>query len=184
MMRIFTLSSIFILLLLSSCSTLERGESTGVPLVIDTSSGVQVYDLTMTYKDVEFAGMLLLNSGVQERNRFVLTSHFGMTVFDLETTAKEYKIHYAIPAMNRKRVLYLLWSDFSILMRPDFFKNIKYSYSDDGKLKSLVRSGSITKTEMSFIEYIDGFPNILEINHPYLKLNIKLKKINNAEGVI
>lgn len=184
MMRILTLNSILILLILSSCSTLERGESTGVPLVIDTSAGVQIYDLTMTYKDVEFAGILLMNSGMQEKNRFVLTSHFGMTVFDLETTAKGYRTHYVIPAMNRKRVLYLLWSDFSILMRPDFFKNIKYTYGEGCKLKSLVRSGSITKTEMSFIQYVNGFPNTLEINHPYLKLNIKLKKIENADGAI
>ncbi|MCK9627306.1 MAG: hypothetical protein M0R37_01785 [Bacteroidales bacterium] len=184
MMRIFTLNSILILFLLSSCSTLKRGESTGVPLVIDTSAGVQIYDLTMTYKDVEFAGLLLLRSGMQERNRFVLTSHFGMTVFDIETSGNGYKTHYVIPAMNRKRVLYLLWSDFSILMRPDFFKNIKYTYGDEGKLKSLVRKGSITKTEMSFIRYVDGFPNVLEINHPFLKLNIKLKKTENADGVI
>ncbi|MEA5005753.1 MAG: hypothetical protein VB022_04990 [Rikenellaceae bacterium] len=184
MTRIFTSISILLLFLLSSCSTLERGESTGVPLVIDTSSGVQIYDLTMTYKDMEFAGMLLLNSGNQEKNRFVLTSHFGMTVFDLETTMSGYKTHYVIPAMNRKRVLYLMWSDFSILMRPDFFKNIKYTFREDGKLESLVRSGSITKTEMSFIQYVKGFPNEMEINHPYLKLNIKLKKLENVDGAI
>jgi len=172
------------MVILSSCSTLRRGEITDVPQVVDTTGEVQVYDLSMTYKDVDFTGILLMNRSVEGKNRFVLTSPFGMTVFDIETEGNGYKVHYVISAMNHHRSLYLLWSDFSILMKPDFFKNIRYKYNVEGRLDSLERRGSITKTVMSFTNYSGFFPEDIEISHPYLKLNIKLKKLNNATGAV
>jgi hypothetical protein len=181
MMRNLTSISFVVLILFTSCSTTVRQErNKAIPLVIDTVGGVQLFDLNLCYKDVDFSGILLLDGGNEDGNRFVLTSHFGMTVFDIETEGNGYRVHYAIPAINHRKVLYLLWSDFSILMKPDYFKNIKYSFDEEGKLVSLTRSGSITKTEIYFKDFLDGYPQDIEINHPYLHLNITLNKIKNG----
>jgi hypothetical protein len=180
MMRNLTSISLVVLVLLTSCSTVRHEKNNVIPVVIDTFGGVQLYDLNLSYKDVDFSGILLLDGGNDIGDRFVLTSHFGMTVFDIETEGNGYKVHYAIPAINHRKVLYLLWSDFSILMKPDYFKNIKYSFDEEGKLVSLTRSGSITKTEIYFKDFLDGYPQDIEINHPYLHLNITLNKIKNG----
>jgi len=181
MMRNLTSISFVVLILFTSCSTTVRQErNKAIPLVIDTLGGVQLYDLNLCYKEVDFSGILLLDGGNEDGNRFVLTSHFGMTVFDIETEGNGYKVHYAIPAINHRKVLYLLWSDFSILMKPDYFKNIKYAFDEEGKLVSLARSGSITKTEIYFKDFLDGYPQEIEINHPYLHLNITLNKIKDG----
>ena len=180
MMRNLASISLVVLILFTSCSTVRQERNNAIPVVIDTVGGVQLFDLNLCYKDVDFSGILLLEGGNEYGNRFVLTSHFGMTVFDIETEGNGYRVHYAIPAINHRKVLYLLWSDFSILMKPDYFKNIKYSFDEEGKLVSLTRSGSITKTEIYFKDFLSGYPQEIEINHPYLHLNITLNKIRNG----
>jgi hypothetical protein len=169
---------------LCSCSVVRQGIVAGTPQVVDTAGGVQMYDLQLTYKNVNFGGMLLLKREGNDKNRFVLTSTFGMTVFDIETSGNGYKVNYVIQAINHRKVLYLLWSDFSILMRPDFFTRIHYTYTDQGYLKSLIRSGSVTKAVMNFNNYLQAFPVDIEIDHPYLKLNIKLKKLEDVTGTL
>lgn len=180
MMRNLASISLVVLILFTSCSTVRQERNNAIPVVIDTVGGVQLFDLNLCYKDVDFSGILLLDGGNDIGDRFVLTSHFGMTVFDIETEGNGYRVHYAIPAINHRKVLYLLWSDFSILMKPDYFKNIKYSFDEEGKLVSLTRSGSITKTEIYFKDFLSGYPQEIEINHPYLHLNITLNKIRNG----
>lgn len=183
-MRNLILISLFATLILSSCSILKEKpiykDGPGmVPDVVDTLVDTQIFELQMNYKENEFTGLLLLKKLGDEHYRFVLTSHFGLTVFDLEVDKRDYKVHYCLEPLNRKRALYLLRNDFSILLNPVFFNNIKHKI-EDNRLIALERSGSITKTVMSFAAYKGTWPESIKIGHPYLKLYITLTKLPDA----
>lgn len=183
-MKNLILISLFGAFIFSSCATLREVPDTAgkyvdtatVPLVVDTIPETQIFELQIDFRNDEFSGLLLVRRMGNEHYRFVLTSHFGLTVFDMETSKREFKVHYCIEGLNRKRVLYLLRNDFSMLLNPRFFTNIKYKVEED-RLISLERSGSITKTVMSFSGYHGQWPEILKIEHPYLKLYITLTKL-------
>ncbi len=183
-MRNLILISLFFTLIFSSCSTLRdksvhNGDATIVPDVVDTVADTQIFELQMNYRENEFSGMLLLKKLGDDHYRFVLTSHFGLTVFDLEVDKRSYKVHYCLQPLNRKRALYLLRNDFSILLNPMFFNNIKHQI-EETRLVALERSGSITKTVMSFTGYKGAWPELIKIEHPYLKLKITLTKLPDA----
>lgn len=181
--------SFITVLLLSSCSTLKEsvkiGESgrntiSSVPRVVDTIAETQIFELQMTFKDNEFNGLLLLKKYDKEHYRFILTSPFGMTVFDMELDKRNYVVHYCIQALNNPRALYLLRNDFSILLKPDFFSNIHYKLDSGLRLTALERKGSITKTVMYFNDYKKDWPGTIKIEHPYLKLYITLTTLPDA----
>ncbi|OFY41060.1 MAG: hypothetical protein A2X18_11900 [Bacteroidetes bacterium GWF2_40_14] len=180
-MKAFAYFSLIFLLALSSCSTLKNSVGS-VPHVIDSIPETQIFELQMNFRDDEFGGLLLLKKYGNDHYRFILTSHFGLTVFDMEINKREYVTHYCIQPLNNKRALYLLRNDFSMLIKPDFFPNIRYKIDSSSRLTSLVRAGSITKTVMYFTDYKDSWPSVLSIGHPHLKLYIKLTTLPDASA--
>lgn len=189
MNRVLTYFSIIVLFVLYSCSTLKNAERVGkgansnvkvVPHVIDTLKDSQIFELQMNFKENEFTGLLIMKKYNTEHYRFVLTSHFGMTIFDMELNKKHYTIHYCIPPLNNKRTLYLLRNDFSMLVNPSFFPNIRCKLDDSLKLVAFERKGSITQTVMYFENYVGNWPQKLKIEHPFLKLYITLTSLPNA----
>lgn len=188
-MKAFAYLSFILVLTLSSCSTLRdsvkigesgRNKIENVPHVIDSLPETQIFELQMNFKGDEFSGLLLLKKYNKEHYRFILTSHFGMTVFDMEINKRDYVVHYCIQPLNNRRALYLLRNDFSILLKPDFFSNIHYKLDSNSKLIALERKGSITKVVMYFADYKEIWPNMINIEHPYLKLYITLKILPDA----
>lgn len=190
-MKAFAYFSIIFLLALSSCSTLNDSVRIGksgrnvvesVPNVIDTIPETQIFELQMNFRDDEFSGLLLLKKYENEHYRFILTSHFGLTIFDMEINKRDYTTHYCIQPLNNQRTLYLLRNDFSMLLKPDFFPNIRYRIDSSSRLTALERAGSITKTVMYFTDYKETWPSVLSIEHQYLKLYIKLTTLPDASA--
>jgi|GEM_PF-1022319 len=188
-MKVLTYLSLLSVLILSSCTTIRDSVMIGtlgrntiekVPHVIDSLPEIQIFELQMNFKNDEFTGLLLLKKYENEHYRFVLTSHFGMTVFDMELNKSDYVVHYCIQQLNKERALYLLKNDFSMLLKPDFFPNIRYKLDDNTRLIALERKGSITKTVMYFTDYVGNWPNKLKIEHPFLKLYITLTTLPDA----
>lgn len=190
-MKAFVYFSLIFMLTLSACSTLKDSVRIGksgrnvvgsVPHVIDSIPETQIFELQMNFRDDEFSGLLLLKKYDNEHYRFILTSHFGLTVFDMEINKRDYITHYCIQPLNNQRALYLLRNDFSMLLKPDFFPNIRYKIDASSRLTALERAGSITKTVMYFTGYKDSWPEILSIEHPHLKLYIKLTTLPDASA--
>jgi len=188
-MKALVFLSLISVLTLSSCSTLRDSVKIGmsgkntikqVPHVIDSLQETQIFELQMNYKSDEFSGLLLMKKYGTEHYRIVLTSHFGLTVFDMEINKRDYTVHYCIQPLNNKRALYLLRNDFSMLIKPDFFPNIRYKLDSDMRLIALERKGSITKTVMYFVNYNGKWPDELKLEHPFLKLSIILKTLPDA----
>lgn len=189
MTRALTYINILALLILCSCSTLKNTVSVGkgernsilsVPHVLDHNKEVQIFDLKMNYKEEEFSGLLIMKKYGLEHYRIVLTSYFGMTVFDMELNKQDFLVHYCIQPLNKKRALYLLRNDFAMLIKPNFFKNIKYKLDEHSRLSAFERKGSITKTVMFFCDYSEQWPQKVKIEHPYLNLYITLTSLSDV----
>jgi len=188
-MKALAFLSLISVLIISSCATLKDSVKIGmsgnnsidhVPHVIDSLADTHIFELQMNYKSDEFSGLLLMKKYGKENYRIVLTSHFGLTVFDMEVNKREYIVHYCIQPLNNKRALYLLRNDFSMLLKPDFFSNIRYKLDSNKRLIALERKGSITKTVMYFINYKGLWPTEIRLEHPFLKLFIILKTLPDA----
>ena len=153
-MRVLVFLSLLSFLIFPSCATLSdtvhigksgKNTITQVPQVIDTLLQTQIFELQMNYKENEFSGLLLMKKYENDHYRIVLTSPFGLTIFDLEINKRDYTFHYCIQPLNNKRALYLLKNDFSMLLSPDFFSNISYKLDSGSRLIALERRGVLQK---------------------------------------
>ena len=165
------------------------------PFVVDTTL---MYDMQIHYKKNDFSGILLIKPVENHSVRMILTSVFGMTIFDFELNETEFKINRCIKPMQKKRILNLFRKDFRALFSyqlpqvidatvyekeqaPVGYK-IKTSagksyYSiQNNQLKKLEMPAFITSLKIDFQNYKNNLPERILISHPSLKLNMQLEK--------
>lgn len=122
-------SSLFVsllsfLLLLSSCAPgirsgcrKERNVSvprTDLPSMIPYAGTMRKYHMQVSFGKRDFSGILLLRQQ-GDTSRILFTTHFGMTLFDLEMDANSHTLHQCIPPLNKKKLFALLQQDFAVL---------------------------------------------------------------------
>jgi len=165
------------------------------PFVVDTTL---MYDMQIHYKKNDFSGILLIKPVENHSVRMILTSVFGMTIFDFELNETEFKVNRCIKPMQKKRILNLFRKDFRALFSyqlpqvidakvyekeqvPVGYK-IKTSagkayYSiRNNQLKKLEMPAFITSLQIDFQHYKNNLPERILISHPGLKLNMQLEK--------
>lgn len=179
-MRIFALA--VLVLLFAACGTTGKIPSENVIPLLDTSEGVKMYDFQLSYGNNDVEGWLLVNNDSLDYQRFVLTSHIGMSLFDLEGIPGQYRIHYVVDFLDRKRALDLLWSDFSILFSPQIFKKTDFETNETGNILLLETGNGPLKTVITAKDYEGGFPKSIHIDHPRLRLRVLIKQPDNVEG--
>jgi len=182
------ISVITAILFLSSCypglkggvrysnSPITEGEKI---MLYDTLPSVSTFDFVLSHKGRDVSGVLIIVVSDSNNRRIVMTSLFGMTLMDFELTAGgALKVNYSIEQLNRKRILNLLKRDFETLFNPYAGRGVKFLYGPDSRIDALKRGSGITATTMRFSNFTDGYPNQIIMDHPGLKLSIKLEKTN------
>ena len=76
--------AIAVLILFTACGTPGKMSRENLRPLLDTSEGVKMYDFQLSYGNNDVEGWLLVNKDSLDYQRFVLTSHIGMSLFDLE----------------------------------------------------------------------------------------------------
>ena len=210
LMRNLLLSSLLLLLLFSACSpgllknfrkegTFAVSRSDFYPFFpsVDTT---QLFNMQVDFRKNHLSGFLLIKSVQQDVYRLVFTTHFGMSVFDLEFDKGIFQINYCLEALNKKRVIQFLENDFRILL----FLNLEigptssYIYKNKNTpTLEINRTGNMyylkdTKTETllaieaphfisslhyDFADYTDRFPSVIRIKHSCIGLKMQLEKI-------
>jgi len=209
-MRNLLLNSLLLLLLFSACSpgilknfrkddasTVNRNDFYPFFPSVDTT---QLFNMQIDFKKNRFSGLLLIKSTQPDIYRIVFTTHFGMSIFDLEFDTGIFRVNNCLEALNKKEVIQLLENDFRILL----FLNLKtdqnasniYKHKNDSALE-INRTGNIyylkdTKNETllsieaphffsslryNFSDYIDRFPSVIRITHSRIGLKMQLEKI-------
>lgn len=85
-----------------------------LPPMISLSDTLQKYHMEVSFGKRSFSGILLVRQK-EETARILYTTHFGMTLFDLEMNGQSYVIKQCIPPLHKKKLFNLLYSDFSLL---------------------------------------------------------------------
>ena len=210
-MRNLLLNSLLLLLLFSACSpgilknfrkdnayTVSRNDFYPFFPSGDTT---QLFNMQVDFRKNHWSGLLLIKSVQPDVYRLVFTTHFGMSLFDLEFDNDLFRINYCVEALNKKRVMQLLENDFRILL----FLNLHtdQNLSDIYKHKNspdleINRTGNIyylkdTKNETllaieaphffsslhyDFTGYFNRFPSVIRITHSRIGIKIQLEKIH------
>ncbi len=147
-------------------------------MLYDTLPSVSTFDFVLSHKGKDVSGMLIIVVSESNHRRIIMTTHFGMTLMDFELTESALKLNYSIEQLNRKRILNLLKRDFETLFNPYAGRGVKFLFGSESRINALKRGRGITATIMKFSDFSDGYPNQIFMDHPGLKLSIKLEKTN------
>lgn len=168
-------------LVLNSCAVAGLIPWRETKPLLDISEGVKMYDFRLSFINREIEGLLLVTRNEESRPRLVLTSHFGISLFDLEGTADGYRVHYVIDFLDRDKALDLLWDDFLLPTAPSVVDATVQGLDAQGNV-ALVRTGSgIRKTVVRAGGYSRGFPDNIQISHPRLQLSFYINMTQDAQ---
>ena len=122
-----SLLSASLCLLLACCSCApsitrecRKGETVSAmkgqfPPMIDASSRLCKYNMTIDFMRKHFSGLLLVKETEAGTYRTLFSTHFGLSLFDLEIDSDSLTVHHCIEPLNKKKILSLFYRDFSVL---------------------------------------------------------------------
>lgn len=118
-------ASLCLLLICCSCAPsitreCRKGEIVSMrkvqfPPMIDASSRLCKYNMTIDFMRKHFSGLLLVKETEAGTYRTLFSTHFGLSLFDLEIGADSLIVHHCIEPLNKKKILALFHRDFSVL---------------------------------------------------------------------
>ena len=209
-MRNLLLNSLLFLLLFSSCSpgilkNFRKTDSFSVNRVdfypfFPSADTTHLFNMQIDFRKNHFSGLLLIKSVQPDVYAIVFTTHFGMSVFDLEFDKGEFRVNYCIEALNKKNVVRLLENDFRILLFLNIENDQKFSdiyrnknnpdleinridniyYLKDLKNETLLAIEAphfYSSLSYAFTDYINRFPSIIRIEHSRIGIKMQLEKI-------
>ena len=203
-------SPAIVLLLLTACApnilngfqktgTKEISEAELYPIFRQTGN-VSFFNMEIDFRKKNFSGMLILKKENVDTYRAVMTSYFGMSVFDFEFGKDSFTVHYCMEDLNKKQIINTLRKDFENM----FFFDMQgenpvtvYSSRTNDSLKVYkvnkenhyymvnTKSEEIRQMEIphpiSSIQYRftyhHYFPAQINIKHTHIGLKIRLTKI-------
>ncbi|NLA15073.1 MAG: hypothetical protein GX877_00845 [Bacteroidales bacterium] len=175
---------VLFLLLTVACGTAGKIGWENVPPFLNTEKKILFYDFQMKYKNKQVDGLLLVERNAVNKPRFVLTSHFGVSLFDLEGTEDGYTTHFAIDFPDKKKALDLVWKDLSLLYDPSAGIGYAPIRNSEGKVETLQSGTGIYKTKMKMENYKEGYPKNIKIEHPLLQVSLFLTRAESVEETL
>lgn len=213
-MRSFLSVSLLTLVLLASCSpSLTRGyrkERVGevareeIAPVVSRSGRLQKYNMSLTFMKKHFSGLLLMKQRGADTCRMVLTTHFGLSVFDFEFTPDSFRVYHCIEPLRKEKILSVFRRDFTYLLRfnlqernravvyrprggdlsKEVYKLLSRKpycwYSQDverGQLERMKVGSGWGSAVFDFSGFSGGLPSKIRISHSGLPLLIELEKL-------
>lgn len=133
--------------------TLLIGKEQLLPMV-DASAGLCKYNMTIDFMRKHFSGLLLVKETDQGTYRTLFSTHFGLSLFDLEIGRDGLVVHHCIEPLNKKKMLDLFYRDFSVL----FGLNIQ------PENKAVVYSCTKPQTDIVYKLFLPGFKGYYRVD--------------------
>jgi hypothetical protein len=149
------------------------------------------------------SGLTLIKLMPDNSYRINFITELGLKIFDFELKGDQFKVIYCLEKMNKKKLIQILKEDFTLLLlenklddnailyknktnsekvfRFHHKNNYTYYYIDDNTkiLNKIENCGYFSRrVTIGFSEFKNKFPTKIDISHHYLKLNIRLNKID------
>lgn len=125
MKSLLSVSFCFLLLCCSCASSITKGcRKSGeqrlnkelLSPMVDASDRLCKYNMTVDFMRKHFSGMLLVKQTGTGTYRTLFSTHFGLSLFDLEISSDSLLVHYCVEPLKKKKILNLLRRDFSVLL--------------------------------------------------------------------
>lgn len=84
--------------------------------MIDAAARLCKYNMTIDFMRKHFSGLLLVKETEAGTYRTLFSTHFGLSLFDLEIGGDTLIVHHCIEPLNKKKILALFQRDFSVLL--------------------------------------------------------------------
>lgn len=213
-MKNFTLSSLLIgSFLLSACSpdilkgftrtNSDQIDQAKLYPVFTDSVNERLFNMQIDFRKRHFSGMLIIKQFENNTYRALLTSYFGMKIFDMEFGKDLFNVHYCIDPLNKKQVVNTLKTDLENLFffNLDNVNNVSvYSSKENDSLKIyktekdkhyyLINTKSeqlhrldvprfISSLQYRFTDFDENnFPSRITIKHTNIGLKFQLNKLD------
>lgn len=130
-------------------------EKEQLPPMVDASARLCKYNMTIDFMRKHFSGLLLVKETETGTYRTLFSTHFGLSLFDLEIGADSLIVHHCIEPLNKKKILNLFYRDFSVL----FGLNIQ------PEIKAIVYNCTNPQTDIVYKLLIPGFKGYYRMNN-------------------
>lgn len=209
MRNLLSVSLCFLLLACSCAPSLTKGCRKGepvwlakeeIPPMLPLSDRMQKYTMTIDFMRKHFSGLLVVKQTQSGTCRILFSTHFGLSLFDLEIGRDSLQVHHCIEPLNKKKILNLLGRDFTVLSGFSFGKvnkAIPYICTDspdrkiyyvegtsikgyyrkdlpDGQVREIRIGSGLRKTTFRSQPGTTGKPTSFRIRHTGLRLSIGL----------
>lgn len=201
---LYLIISSFLLLILSSCSTLNVVKGYN-PVAIETTTFEvpyfsnpeidYVYKANISVYGNELSGIFIAKKINDTTHRVVFTTEFGNKLLDFEISETDFKINSIVEELDKKILINTLRTDFRLLLKNNYVvkeqydnKENKVFLSEDGKInnylfvtksdKKLSKIVYATRRKEKINLFITSENNIFAtkiiIQHYNIKLSIEL----------
>lgn len=119
-------ASLCVLLLCCSCAPsilreCRKGETLFLgkeqcPAMVNASGRLCKYNMTIDFMRKHFSGLLLIKETEKGTYRTLFSTHFGLSLFDLEIGSGGLIVHQCIEPLNKKKILDLFYRDFQVIL--------------------------------------------------------------------
>lgn len=86
-----------------------------LPAMVPLSNRIRTYNMTIDFMRKHFSGLLVAKQTQAGTCRILFSTHFGLSLLDLEIGHDFMQVHHCIEPLNKKKMLALLRRDFAIL---------------------------------------------------------------------
>lgn len=207
-MKLLLTISVFLVLVLTSCSTNKvLHDYTNVPLE-NTSLEIPyftnpeidyVYKANITVYGKELTGIFIAKKISDNTHRVVFTTEFGNKLMDFEISETDFKVNFVQEELDRKIIINTLVNDFRLLLRSHYDiseqflnnENNVYKALDNEKMNYLFFSKLTNKLSkivhaskrkeiinLFYTSENDIFAEKILIQHKNIKLKIELNYFN------
>ncbi|MBK5720102.1 hypothetical protein JGH11_04375 [Dysgonomonas sp. Marseille-P4677] len=176
MIKSFRLISILLAcILFASCSRNTYPLKTGTSPIISVGNEVQKYNMALDFAGKHFNGMLIAKKMNNGEIRIVASTMFGLTIFDFGLEGEDWMVYSCIEPMRKERILKLFEKDFKFL----FLQNREVKKIEEKEeYTKFVTGGGISKGVIHLTSATSDNPEKVQIKHSWLRLTIKLEKMN------
>jgi len=201
---------IFIFFLVSSCSNpyknLTKTEypeknTSVIPYSLPYTDRTIIYKADLSFYKNTFGGLLIIKKTEINKYRIVLTTQFGLKIFDFELNQGKLNVVFCIDQLNKKMIINTFEEDFNILLMQEGFEqlfemqnpeqNQKIWQLKSGKFSTYFiqnnesvsidniskRKRNSEKISVGLYDYKKEIPGEIVLQHSNIKFKMNLKLI-------
>ena len=155
----------------------ERGST--IPPVIELAKGKdsQKYNIQLDFMKHHMSGMLIVRRMTDNEIRIIASTYFGLSLFDFSLREDTFCVNSCIEPMQKEKVLKLLEMDFRHLFLKE--KEVRVKTNRDHTTEKRISGRGFGKSVIHITGNTSGDPSQIKINHPWIRLTIRLDKLSN-----